>query len=84
VRWIYESDIQAIVLLSWAKAGALKERERRLLLKWAKAEKDSKESRKATRSEGDDLDEENARDEVVEVVDSSLLLLLLQERERDV
>jgi len=31
--------------------------ERRLLLSWAKAGKDSKESRKATRSEGDDLEE---------------------------
>ena len=37
------------------------ERERRLLLSWAKAGKDSKESREATRSEGDDLDESAAR-----------------------
>jgi len=37
------------------------ERERRLLLSWAKAGKDSKESREATRSEGDDLEESAAR-----------------------
>jgi hypothetical protein len=36
-------------------------RERRLLLSWAKAGKDSKESREATRSEGDDLEESAAR-----------------------
>jgi len=38
-------------------SGALspRERERRLLLSWAKAGKYSKESREATRSEGDDL-----------------------------
>jgi len=34
--------------------------ERRLLLSWAKAGKDSKESRKASRSEGDDLEESAA------------------------
>ena len=38
-----------------------RERERRLLLSWAKAGKDSKESREATRSEGDDLEESAAR-----------------------
>jgi len=43
------------LLLSWARA------ERRLLLSWAKAGKKSKESRKATRSEGDDLEESAAR-----------------------
>ena len=32
-------------------------RETRLLLSWAKAERYSEESRKATRSEGDDLEE---------------------------
>jgi hypothetical protein len=38
-----------------------RERERRLLLRsWAKAEKDSGKSRKATGSEGDDLEEESA------------------------
>ena len=35
--------------------------ERRLLLSWAKAGKDSKESREATRSEGDDLEKSAAR-----------------------
>ena len=35
--------------------------ERRSLLSWAKAGKDSKESREATRSEGDDLEESAAR-----------------------
>ena len=39
----------------------MRERERRLLLSWAKAGKDSKESREATRSEGDDLEESAAR-----------------------
>ena len=38
-----------------------RERERRILLSWAKAGKDSKESREATRSEGDDLEESAAR-----------------------
>ena len=42
-------------------SGGLRERERRLLLSWAKAGKDSKESREATRSEGDDLEESAAR-----------------------
>ena len=41
--------------------GEESERERRLLLSWAKAGKDSKESREATRSEGDDLEESAAR-----------------------
>jgi len=35
--------------------------ERRLLLSWAKAGTDSKKSREATRSEGDDLEESAAR-----------------------
>jgi hypothetical protein len=38
-----------------------RESERRLLLSWAKAEKDYKEGRKATRSEGDDLEESATR-----------------------
>ena len=39
----------------------MNEKERRLLLSWAKAIKDSKESRKATRSEDDGLEESAAR-----------------------
>ena len=41
--------------------GAAGERERRLLLSWAKAGKDSKGRNKATRSEGDDLGDSAAR-----------------------
>jgi hypothetical protein len=37
------------------------ERQRRLLLSWAKAGKDSRGRSKATRSEGDDLEESAAR-----------------------
>jgi hypothetical protein len=37
------------------------ERERRLLLSWAKAGKDGKGRNKATRSEGDDLGDSTAR-----------------------
>jgi len=37
------------------------ERERRLLLSWAKAGQDSEGRSKATRSEGDDLEESAAR-----------------------
>jgi len=37
-------------------------RERCLLLSWAKAGKDSKESREAMRSEGEDLEESAARE----------------------
>ena len=40
---------------------ALRERERRLLLSWAKAGNDSKGRNKATRSEGDDLGDSAAR-----------------------
>jgi hypothetical protein len=43
------------------KRRGLRERKRRLLLSWAKAGKDSKESREATRSEGDKLEESAAR-----------------------
>jgi len=38
-----------------------RERQRRLLRSWAKAKKDSEETRRATRSEGDDLEESAAR-----------------------
>jgi len=38
-----------------------RERERRLILSWAKAGKDSEERSRATRSEGDDLEESAAR-----------------------
>jgi len=41
--------------------GGRRERERRLLLSWAKAENDSKGRNKATRSEGDDLGDSAAR-----------------------
>jgi len=41
----------------WVRGG-----ERCLLLSWARAGKDSKEGREATRSEGDDLEESAARD----------------------
>jgi hypothetical protein len=40
-----------------AAAGNRVERERLLILSWGKAEKDSKESRKATRRQGDDLED---------------------------
>jgi len=44
------------------RARRLKERERRLFLSWAKAGKDSEGRSKATRSEGDDLEESAARE----------------------
>jgi hypothetical protein len=51
----------AYFLLGGGGSGLERERERRLLLSWAKAGKDSKEGREATRSEGDDLKESAAR-----------------------
>ena len=53
-----EGEALRAVPLLCAEGG---EKERRLLLSWAKAGKDSKESREATRSEGDDLEESAAR-----------------------
>ena len=49
------------VLLARIHRGNPGERERRLLLSWAKAGKDSKGRNKATRSEGDDLGDSAAR-----------------------
>jgi hypothetical protein len=54
---VVECDPLDVTLITESVLITERERERRLLLSWAKAGKDSKESREATRSEGDDLEE---------------------------